>query len=136
VTTTCGFGAEPNASYFGFYATGADEVRSVTIALLDSSTIYQSLGFGDFALAYAPVTPTQLLANLRQASTGVGTGTSLADKVSIAQSRYSANDIPGTCSILTDFMSQVNAQTGKKITPTQGASLIASATQIMTAIGC
>lgn len=135
VTTTCGFGAEPNASYFGFFATGADEIRSVTIALVDSSTIYQSFGFGDFALAYAP-TPTQLLADLRTASTGVGPGTSLADKVSLAQSRYSAGDIAGTCSILADFISAVNAQTAKKITEGEAASLIAAARQIMSSIGC
>jgi hypothetical protein len=75
-----------------------------------------------------------MLADLRVASTGVGTGTSLADKVALAQSRFSANDVPGTCSILSDFVSQVKAQTGKKITQAEAASLIASAQEVMTAI--
>jgi hypothetical protein len=137
VTTTCGFGAEPNAGYFGFYATGSDELTIVTIALVDSSTIYQSFGVGDLALAYAPApSPVQMLADLRVASTGVGTGTSLADKVALAQSRFSAQDVPGTCSVLADFVSQVNAQAGKKISRAQAASLTGSAREVMAVIGC
>jgi hypothetical protein len=66
------------------------------------------------------VTPATELAALLAEVTGVGPGTSLADKVQLAQTYYSAKDIPNTCSTLTSFVNEVNAQNGKKDQPTAG----------------
>jgi hypothetical protein len=42
----------------------------------------------------------------------------------------------GACGKLVDFVSTVNAQTGKGITPQQASQLIASATRIKAVLGC
>lgn len=77
-----------------------------------------------------------LLENLRVASIGVGPGTSLVDKVALAQASYASGDIAGTCRKLTDYINQVNAQTGKKIPAATAAGLIAQANAIKAEIGC
>jgi hypothetical protein len=76
------------------------------------------------------------LTDLSAAVAGVGPGKSLANKLSDAQAALSAGDVAGTCSILGSFVSEVNAQTGKKISPATAASLIADATRIETVLGC
>jgi len=77
-----------------------------------------------------------LLENLLAASIGVGPGTSLADKVALAQAAYASGDIAGTCSKLKAYINQVNAQTGKKIPAATAAALIAQANAIKAEIGC
>jgi hypothetical protein len=76
------------------------------------------------------------LQNLLVAVTGVGPGTSLADKVSQIEAYVAANDMADACQALTAFINEVKAQTGKKITAVQAASFIAQATSIQSALGC
>jgi polyvinyl alcohol dehydrogenase (cytochrome) len=68
--------------------------------------------------------------------TGVGTGTSLADKVTTIESNLAANDSADTCGTLAAFINQVKAQTPHKITPAQADSLTPPAQTIQTELGC
>jgi hypothetical protein len=87
------------------------------------------------AVELAP-SPAQLLAALGNAVKGVGPGTSLADKVKAAQSALAHNDVKGTCSVLTAFINEVNAQRGKKISPSVADNLMVRANQIQTLLRC
>jgi hypothetical protein len=80
--------------------------------------------------------PAELLADLGEAVAGVGPGTSLADKISAAQTGLASNDLAGTCSILRAFINEVKAQSGKSISIDAATSLIADATQIRLLLGC
>ena len=76
------------------------------------------------------------LVNLRQSVTGVGPGTSLANKLTAAQSYVAANERADACGVLGAFIKEVNAQAGKSISNPTAASLIASATRIRAVLGC
>ena len=76
------------------------------------------------------------LADLLTAVTGVGPGSSLADKVQQIASYFGANDMVDACALLAAFTNEVNAQTGKKLSPAQAASLITQAQHIEAALGC
>jgi len=78
----------------------------------------------------------QLLSDLRAAVTGVGAGTSLADKVSQAQSYLAANDTAHACSTLGALIKAVDAQSGKRIPPAQAGALIGAAKQIQAVLSC
>lgn len=68
--------------------------------------------------------------------TGVGPGTSLADKVKRAQRYVAANNLTDACSTLTAFINEVKAQSGKKIDVNQAQTLISSAQQIKAQLAC
>ena len=76
------------------------------------------------------------LADLRAAVEGVGPGSSLADKIEAAQAALAGNDAPGTCSILTAFINQVEAQSGKSTETGTADTLIADAMRIRAVLGC
>jgi HYR domain-containing protein len=76
------------------------------------------------------------LADLLTDVTGIGPGTSLADKVKQAQSYVAADDASDACSPLTAFTNEVEAQTHKTIPPAQAATMIASANRISNVLGC
>jgi hypothetical protein len=76
------------------------------------------------------------LADLLSAVTGIGTGTSLADKVALAQQYLAANDLTDACSTLKAFISEVNAQSGKAIQTDLAGTLTAAAQRIRTVLGC
>ena len=67
---------------------------------------------------------------------GVGPGNSLADKIMLAQTYLAVPDVQSTCAILSDFLNQVRAQRGKKLTIEIADQLTADAQAIMAAIGC
>jgi nitrous oxidase accessory protein NosD len=90
--------------------------------------------FGAYEVEQA--TPVQLLAALGKAVIGVGPGTSLADKVAQALAYLNSGDVSDTCSTLTAFINEVKAQSSKTIPQAQAATLIASAQQIKTLLGC
>jgi len=94
---------------------------------------YLQFNITSFTVANNPA--TELVALLAEV-TGVGPGKSLADKVTLAQTYYSANDIPNTCSQLTAFGNEVNAQKEKKISPSLAGQIISDAQTIQAAIGC
>ena len=69
------------------------------------------------------------LEDLLAATTGVGPGTSLADKVRLLQEEPS-------CGGLTAFVNEVRAVTGRRLTTAQAGALIADATRISAVLGC
>jgi hypothetical protein len=76
------------------------------------------------------------LADLAAAVSNVGPGKSLANKVKDAQSALAINDVPTICSILGAFISEVKAQSGKKIPPATAATLIIDRAQIRSVLAC
>jgi hypothetical protein len=78
----------------------------------------------------------QQLSALAVAVTGVGSGTSLADKVKLIQSYVAANKTADACSALNAFLNQVKAQTGKKLTAADALSFTTQANAIKTTLGC
>jgi hypothetical protein len=88
-----------------------------------------------FLLLRAPSVEVQLEA-LSTAVAGVGPGSSYADKIALAKAYYAVPDIQSACAIMTDFLNQVRAQTGKKLSVGQAAALTADAVNLMAAMGC
>lgn len=78
---------------------------------------------------------SQLAALLSEVN-GIGPGLSLTSKVALAQVSYAVSDIPATCTTLSGFVSEVRAQSGKKINAQLDAKLIANAQAIEAQIGC
>lgn len=102
-----------------------------------SSGVYFSASWDyTLSLTVQPSDPSVLLAQLRDSVTGLGPGTSLADKVARAQDSYDVSDVPATCAALADFLNQVSAQTGKKLGPEAASRLTGDAQVIMAAISC
>ena len=60
------------------------------------------------------------LSDLGTAVNNVGPGKSIANKVKDAQTALAISDVPGTSSILSGFVSEVKAQSGKKIPANHG----------------
>jgi hypothetical protein len=67
---------------------------------------------------------------------GVGPGKSLAEKLVLAVLYYAAKDVRATCTVLSAFVNEAQAQAGKKIGLELDEKLIAEAQAIETAIGC
>jgi len=76
------------------------------------------------------------LADLYQTVQGMGPGTSLADKVALAQSYLAAGDVPDTCGTLGAFVQEVQAQTGHSVPPTTASTLITDAQRIEAVLSC
>jgi hypothetical protein len=76
------------------------------------------------------------LTDLGVAVAGVGPGRSLAAKVTAIEGYVAANDTAHACDALGAFVSEVNAQTGKKISTAQAASFILQAQDVEAALGC
>jgi hypothetical protein len=93
---------------------------------------------GSASLTVTSTAPTvdDLLAALHAAVIGVGTGTSLVDKVANVQAYLAVPDVVSACSTMDDFKSQVAAQSGKKISAPLAAQLLGDAETIEAAIPC
>jgi hypothetical protein len=76
------------------------------------------------------------LPELLASVTGVDPGKSLASKVQVALNYVQIGDTADACSTLADFMSEVKAQSGKKLTVAQANSLLAVAARIRAVLGC
>jgi hypothetical protein len=84
----------------------------------------------------APMGAAEQLAALATAVTGIGSGTSLADKVQQTKTYVASNDAARACPAMTGFLNEVRAQTGKKLTSAQALSFTTQAQSIRTALGC
>jgi hypothetical protein len=115
------------------FATSNQNVGSIGYATGGIVVDYLQYNITSFTVANNPASQ---LAALRAEVTGVGPGTSLADKVTLAQTYYSANDIPNTCSQLTAFVNEVTAQNGKKISQSSAKQIVLDAQAIQASIGC
>ena len=82
------------------------------------------------------ISPDEQLASLLQEVSGIGPGTSLADKVRLAQTYYAMPNVDLTCSVLSDVIQQVSAQKGKKIAALVGDEVIADTQAVRVAIAC
>lgn len=76
------------------------------------------------------------VADLIAASTGVGPGSSLADKARQVQAYLDAGQIEDACGTLKAYLNEVKAQTGKKVTAAQAATLAAQVNQIRAVLDC
>jgi hypothetical protein len=123
----CSYPAFPSENPFDFFCT----YSSTTGALVQDSNGGLCPSNADLV---DPV-PGQLAA-LLTAVTGVGAGTSLADKVKRVQGNIAANDNASACGVLADFIKQVKAQDGKSLTNAQAADFTAQADVIRTNLGC
>jgi hypothetical protein len=79
---------------------------------------------------------SEQLADLLTDVTGVGPGTSLADKVKQAQSYLAANEVRDACSTLSALNNEVQAQSGITIPAAQAETLTATVNRITTVLGC
>jgi hypothetical protein len=91
-------------------------------------------GTGSFAVTVRGA--ADQLGSLLSAVTGVGPGSSLADKVSSALASAEAGRTAEACSTLAALLSQVAAQTGKSLSPEVAAAITADATRIRAVLGC
>ena len=80
--------------------------------------------------------PSALLLQLLGDVAGVGPGSSLPDKVTLAEVYYAVPDIQANCGVLTGFVQEVHAQRGKKIAPTKADQLSSEAQAVQVLIGC
>ena len=91
---------------------------------------------GHFTGTMTPMTIAGEIADLQANATGVGPGKSLAAKARAAAAYYSSGDVTETCAVLSAFIAEVGAQTGKTLPTTLATALIAEARAIRSAIGC
>jgi hypothetical protein len=89
-----------------------------------------------FSTASPGPTVDDLLSALSADVEGVGPGKSLANKLAQIQADVAANDTVSACSLLSDFMNQVKAQRGKKLSNGQADALTAQAAAIKAKLGC
>jgi hypothetical protein len=76
------------------------------------------------------------LSQLADTVLGEGPGSSLEDKVHIAQSDLISGKVTDACSVLTDFVNEVTAQSRKRVSETDSSRLIADAERIRAVIAC
>jgi len=125
------FSGFSSAKYFGFYGTGGATIKTIEVTL-PSSANPSGFAVGEFG---AGSTALQLAA-LHQAVEGVGSGTTLADIVALAQQQLSAGRTELACLMLGGFTMQVELQQfSRRITATVAATLIADAKFIETLLG-
>jgi hypothetical protein len=130
-------------SYVLAASTANDGSQAVTIppVAVDAARFkVEALGNVFFDLSNADVHvkgAAEQLDDLLEVVTGLGTGTSLADKVRSVIANVNAGNLAGACDTLThSFPNQVRALTGKKLTPTQAARLLTDAARIAFVLGC
>jgi YVTN family beta-propeller protein len=77
-----------------------------------------------------------LIAKVISYNLGSGPTTSLVSPLQSAKSLLQKNKVSAVCSPLNDFIGQVNAQAGKKLSLAQADELRTAARQIATSLGC
>jgi hypothetical protein len=123
------FTAPPDAGW-GRYSviSSAGDIKYVLVGGLGSDRAVSQVRFNS---------PVSLqLAGLLGNVEGAGPGTSLADKVKLAQAYYAVPDIRSTCAMLGGFVDEVKAQSGKHLETLMASQLVTTATAIEAAIGC
>jgi hypothetical protein len=91
---------------------------------------------GSTSCAIGAVEPETELTYLQLSVKGVGPGSSLYNKLTQAQDDVAANHMADACGVLDTFVNEVSAQTGKSISNSNAASLIAMTTDVKTVLGC
>ncbi len=93
-----------------------------------------NVGHSSFVIHVAGV--GEQLQSLLAAVANVGPGNSLASKVESALASVASGNLGAACNKLNALLNEVQAQTGKKITPAMAAQITASVNQIRAVIGC
>jgi len=94
----------------------------------------QNVAHGSFTVQVKGA--SEQLGELADAVSGVGPGASLGAKIDNAQATLAGNHVNATCGMLSAFINQVNAQSGKSISSGTAVSLITDTTRIETVLGC
>jgi len=121
-------------------SSGSAYVTGFTFSL-DFPTIgaIQPTGGGRVAFvtkfANATLTPAQAISDLINTVTALGFQQAI-NLLENALNQLNAGHITATCGDLGAFIHQVQAQSGKQLTPDQASSLIASANDIRASLGC
>jgi hypothetical protein len=79
---------------------------------------------------------TQQIADLQHYVASLGLSNGLSNSLNAKLQSATQDSLPSACSDLSDFISQVNAQTGKGISLQQATFMNTSATRIQTVLGC
>jgi hypothetical protein len=114
-------------------AAGAFSFRAKVV---DSSGLATGTVTSNCAIDVSLPPVRQELTALLKEVTGVGPGTSLADKVVQAQAYNAVSNTQGACAVLTGLVNEVLAQNGKKISQQLDAKIITDTRTIESAIGC
>ncbi len=98
-------------------------------------------GLDAYAFTFQPPSGTEsqindLISLVRSFNLPHGTTNSLIVKLQAALAAFEASDTATACNLLSAFVNECQAQSGKKLTPDQSAQLINSANQIKTDLGC
>jgi probable HAF family extracellular repeat protein len=120
---------------------GKGPVESVAYGINNAGQVigryYVTDSNGQFAFRSFLATPVvQLLDGLLRSVTGVGSGKSLQDKVTLARAAYVAQNKVGVCSGLSSLQKEITAQTGKKIAAAKAGALKSEAGVIATTLSC
>ena len=102
----------------------------------DQRGVSRPVGTGCDVGAYEDASAPTQLKYLLAMVTGVGPGTSFADKVKQIQGYVAAKNTTSACTSLNTFIAQVTAQIGKKLNAAQAAPLNTEARSIKTLLGC
>jgi streptogramin lyase len=162
VAQTCGgdtwsswAGQQPSRSAFGFDGyqwlldgtpiAGANGT-AYTPAAADAGGLLSCKATATYALVAVTVSAasaevevkgaTEQLSDLAEAVSGVGPGGSLAGKVAEIMSDAKADETSDACQALVAFGNEVRAQSGKKLSRPQAASLLALVEGVEAALGC
>jgi hypothetical protein len=135
------FVPSPGNGFLGFVAQVPSDTLSFTFEQSGSITndifnIYNPA----FAVAPEGEDPADMISDLSSYALSLniqdGISNSLASQLAAALGLVNANDLPGACTKLSDFINHVRAQRGKKIPIAQANTLIADATEIRATLGC
>jgi hypothetical protein len=98
-----------------------------------STDVHDNTATGSFTVTVRSA--AEQLAALAASVAGVGPGASLGAKVAAAQASLASSNTAATINQLRAFLHEVAAQSGKKLTEAQAASLTAAAHGIIAALG-
>ena len=129
-----------NTSMIGYDKT----LNHISVCNGTGQVVYSVPGAGAFdvyAFTFQPPDPpnghiSDLISLVRGFGLPKGIETSLVVKLQDAIAALNAGDTATACSALGDFINEVNAQSGKKLTVQQAEQLVDSATAIRALIGC
>ena len=145
--TTNELGLTPDGAYAYVTSSDVSDVPgvpgSVFVVRTSDNSVVKTVTVGDAPQGVAVTdvpTPSRQVSLISDVLAGLqltdGTANSLQKKLERAATSLAAGDKAGGCTALQDFMNEVRAQSGKKITTSDANRLIGMATAIRTQIGC
>jgi hypothetical protein len=116
-------------------ASGSLFAIGTTSVTCQSTDTHGNTGTGSFTVAVRGPSVSSLLSDLLALVTNVGPGNSLRAKVLSAQAAFAAGNSASCARSLQDLLSEVRAQTGKKISAQQAAAITTLTGRILAALG-